>query len=173
MGQDLTPPNVDVEITAKGEIIIQFDADVDPSSINPKDFIIVDKNGNPVKVELIPSKDGLTWTGKVPSGVDGDITVTVPENSYKDYAGNLGGQGAANKDIDTTAPSVEVDIIANANDKTSATATFTFSEDIDPKTFSSADLTVTGGRVVGEPKQNADGTWTVELKVEPGQTVKF
>ena len=168
---DTIAPTVEITLTPTGDIVVKFDDDVDPTTIDPKDILITDKNGNPVEVTLTPSEDGLTYTGKVPSGVDEQITVEVPTGSYTDLVGNPGLTDKETVDVDTIAPTVTVDIISQGTD-TKATATFEFSEKIDPASFSSADLKVTGGQIVGQPIYNEKtGQWSVELKVEPGQTV--
>ncbi|MCL6241463.1 Ig-like domain-containing protein [Acinetobacter amyesii] len=168
---DTIAPTVEITLTPTGDIVVKFEDDVDPKSIDPETIIITDKDGKPVEVTLTPSEDGLTYTGKIPSGVDEQITVEVPTGSYTDLVGNPGKNNQETVDVDTIAPTVTVDIIAQATDS-KATATFEFSEKIDPASFSSADLKVTGGQIVGQPTYNeTTGLWSVELKVEPGQTV--
>nr|WP_257221560.1 Ig-like domain-containing protein [Acinetobacter sp. YH12145] len=168
---DTIAPTVEITLTPTGDIVVKFEDDVDPKSIDPETIIITDKDGKPVEVTLTPSEDGLTYTGKIPSGVDEQITVEVPTGSYTDLVGNPGVTDKETVDVDTIAPTVIVDIIAQATDS-KATATFEFSEKIDPASFSSADLKVTGGQIVGQPTYNeTTGLWSVELKVEPGQTV--
>ncbi|MQW92006.1 BapA prefix-like domain-containing protein, partial [Acinetobacter sp. dk771] len=166
---DTDAPSVTVTIDENGTITVQYEDDVDPESIDPKDIVVTDKDGNPVEVEFTPSEDGLTLIGKAPEGMDESITVVVPEGSYADKTGNEGTEGQDSQAVDTLAPTAEVIIAQPGEDRTTTTATIKFSEEIDPASFSMADLTVTGGQITAL-KQIDETTWEVELKVEPGVT---
>ncbi len=137
VGTDTTPPKVQVDVTPDGKITIQFDKDVDPSSIETGKITITDKNGNPITVTLTPSQDGLTFTGQVPEGVDSTVTVTVPGGSYNDINGNKGEPGQDKADVDTDAPQVTVDIDPNGN------ITITYPDDVDPSTIETDKITIT------------------------------
>ncbi|AXQ21593.1 type I secretion C-terminal target domain-containing protein [Acinetobacter wuhouensis] len=173
---DTAPPSVKVEIGTDGKITVTFDPDVDPSTIDPNtDFVITgedglplkDKNGNPFTLEK--TDDPLIWTGKVPPNVDGEVTVKVPENSYKDKTGNLGTGDDATVPVDTTPPGVKVEITPDGK------ITVTFDPDVDTDTISLDDIQVTltdkegkpildkeGKPVTVPPLTSADGgiTWT-------------
>ncbi|WP_180045317.1 MULTISPECIES: Ig-like domain-containing protein [unclassified Acinetobacter] len=129
VGTDTTPPNVNVSISPEGKITIAYDPDVDPSSIETGKITVIDQDGNPVTVTLTPSEDGLTFTGQVPDGFDGKITVTVPDGSYQDLNGNQGNPDQESKAVDTQPPQVIVNIDPNGN------ITVTFDPDVDPSTI--------------------------------------
>ena len=69
--------------------MVSFPADVHPATVDPSDVVIT-LDGQPLTIELTPSTDGLTLTGKVPAGTDGIVLVQVPADSYADVAGNPG-----------------------------------------------------------------------------------
>ncbi|WP_171530129.1 Ig-like domain-containing protein, partial [Acinetobacter defluvii] len=96
---NMLSPSVQVDITPEGDISVTFDPDVDPTTIDPKDIVITDKDGNPIEITLTPSEDGLTWTGKVPEDVEGKVTVTVPAGSYEDTSGNPGKPGTGENQV--------------------------------------------------------------------------
>ena len=79
---DVIPPQVTVAIDPEGNITITYPDDVDPDTIDKDKITITDKAGNPIEVELTPSDDGLTVTGKVPADTEGKVTVDVPACSY-------------------------------------------------------------------------------------------
>ncbi|MFW2149653.1 hypothetical protein ACK2M2_16350, partial [Acinetobacter sp. TY1] len=166
---DNEPPTVQVNINDKGEITIKYAPDVDPSTIDPKEIVIKDEDGKRIKVELTPSEDGLTWTGKFPTGIDGNVSVTVPDNSYADKSGNLGGQGIANKDVDTTPPQVTVKVDEDGN------ITLTYPDDVDPNSITTDKITVKdeGGKdipVIFE--KQPDGSYTAQVPPGTDGTVK-
>ncbi|RZG67780.1 BapA prefix-like domain-containing protein, partial [Acinetobacter wuhouensis] len=178
MTDDVVPPSVKVEITPDGKITVTFDPDVDPSTIDPnKDFVITDKDGNPLKdkdgnpvtVPPLTSTDGgITWTGKVPPNVDGEVKVEVPAGSYEDKTGNPGTGGDVTVPVDTAPPSVKVEITPNGDIKV------TFDPDVDPSTIDpNTDIVITdkdgnplkdkdGNPVTVPPLTSTDGgiTWT-------------
>lgn len=135
---DTKAPTVDVEIDEKGNITIKFpDADFDPSTFDPKTDVVItgkdgkpvlDKDGNPIKVDFTPGKNN-TWTAKVPEGMEKEITVTVPDGSYADKSGNTGSEGADTELVDTRTPNVYVNIDEKGN------ISIEFSPDVDPKSI--------------------------------------
>ncbi|WP_372403394.1 Ig-like domain-containing protein [Acinetobacter piscicola] len=150
VGTDTTPPNVSVSISPEGKITIAYDPDVDPSSIETGKITVIDQDGNPVTVTLTPSEDGLTFTGQVPNGFDGKITVTVPDGSYQDLNGNQGNPDQESKAVDTQPPQVIVNIDPNGN------ITVTFDPDVDPSTIDpNTDFVITDKD--GNPLKDKDG----------------
>ncbi|RYL25213.1 BapA/Bap/LapF family prefix-like domain-containing protein, partial [Acinetobacter piscicola] len=181
VGTDTTPPNVSVSISPEGKITIAYDPDVDPSSIETGKITVIDQDGNPVTVTLTPSEDGLTFTGQVPNGFDGKITVTVPDGSYQDLNGNQGNPDQESKAVDTQPPQVIVNIDPNGN------ITVTFDPDVDPSTIDpNTDFVITDkdgnplkdkdeNPVTVPPLTSTDGgvTWTGKIPegVEGGVSV--
>ncbi|MDM1758551.1 MULTISPECIES: Ig-like domain-containing protein [unclassified Acinetobacter] len=150
VGTDTTPPNVSVSISPEGKITIASDPDVDPSSVETGKITVIDQDGNPVTVTLTPSEDGLTFTGQVPNGFDGKITVTVPDGSYQDLNGNQGNPDQESKAVDTQPPQVIVNIDPNGN------ITVTFDPDVDPSTIDpNTDFVITDKD--GNPLKDKDG----------------
>ena len=172
---DTVPPTVRVEIDAQGNIIVIFDPDVDPSTVTEDDIVITDKDGhplkdkdgNPVTVPPLTSTDGgITWTGKIPPNVDGEVKVEVPatdangDPTYTDKVGNPGTANDATTPVDTVPPTVTVQIHPE-------TVKTVIISGIDPATIlNSSDITTEGEIVTGSLKQNADGTWSVQIKTE-------
>ena len=105
---DVIPPQVTVAIDPEGNITITYPDDVDPDTIDKDKITITDKAGNPIEVELTPSDDGLTFTGKVPADTEGKVTVDVPAGSYQDTSGNSGLVGNGEGPVDTTPPQVTI-----------------------------------------------------------------
>ncbi|MCL6249435.1 hypothetical protein M5F00_16460, partial [Acinetobacter sp. ANC 4945] len=91
---DTDRPQVEVTVTPNGDIVLTYPDDTDPSTITTDKITVKDPNGNDIVVDFgtpVTQPDGsITVTGKVPVGVDGTITVTVPESSYEDTTGNPG-----------------------------------------------------------------------------------
>ncbi|WP_213073250.1 Ig-like domain-containing protein [Acinetobacter wuhouensis] len=178
---DTAPPSVKVEITPEGDIKVTFDPDVDPDTIDPNTDIVItdkdgnplkDKDGNPVTVPPLTSTDGgITWTGKVPPNVDGEVKVEVPANSYEDKTGNPGTGNDTTVPVDTAPPSVKVEI------GTDGKITVTFDPDVDPSTIDpTTDIVITdkdgnplkdkdGNPVTVPPLTSTDGgiTWTGQI----------
>ncbi|MGV6809738.1 MAG: Ig-like domain-containing protein, partial [bacterium] len=86
-----------------------------------------------------------TFTANDSSNTNGSVTVNT--DSYTDLVGNTGTNGTDTVTVDTTNPTVTVDITdtsLNNTDK-SSNVTFTFSENITG--FIEADLTIAGGTI--------------------------
>jgi hypothetical protein len=100
---------------------------------------------------LTPTADPKVFTATFTAtdGFTGTGSVNVANTSYTDAAGNAGGGGSDSVPIDTTAPSVVVDIAdasLNSGDKVSG-VTFTFSDV--PSGFDLTDVTAVGGTLSG------------------------
>ncbi len=96
--------------------------------------------GDPlVYTATFTADDGLTGTG----------SVTVAAGGYTDAALNLGGAGSDNVTIDTTNPTLAIDIADSSlsDGDASSVVTFTFSET--PVGFTAADIDAVGGTVMG------------------------
>ncbi|WP_171530127.1 Ig-like domain-containing protein, partial [Acinetobacter defluvii] len=159
VGTDTVPPSVKVEITPEGEIKVSFDPDVDPSSITPDDVKITDKDGNPIEITLTPSEDGLTWTGKVPPNVEGEVNVEIPP-TYKDESGNVGEPGKGTGTVDTVPPGVNIDITPDGK------ITITFDPDVDPTTIDPNDIVITDKD--GKPLTDKEGN-PIEVEFTPNE----
>ncbi|OOV83381.1 BapA/Bap/LapF family prefix-like domain-containing protein, partial [Acinetobacter amyesii] len=173
---DTDRPQVEVTVTPNGDIVLTYPDDTDPSSITTDKIIVKDPNGKDIVVEFgtpVTQPDGsITVTGKVPEGVDGSITVTVPEGSYEDTAGNPGLPGQANggegTPVDTDRPQVEVSVTPNGD------IVLTYPDDTDPSSITTDKITVkdpTGKDIIvdfGTPVTQPDGSITVTGKVPVG-----
>ena len=88
-------------------------------------------------------------------------------SSYTDLNGNAGTGGSDRAPVDTSAPSVEVNIV---DDKLTvgetSEVTFTFSEKVTG--FELDDLTVVGGTVTGLTTADGGKTWTGTFTPTPG-----
>nr|WP_279962455.1 retention module-containing protein [Aeromonas caviae] len=120
---------------------------------------------------LTSSDGGKTWTATfTPTpGFEGTASVTVNSGSYTDLNGNAGTGGSDRAPVDTSAPSVEVNIV---DDKLTvgetSPVTFTFSEKVTG--FELGDLTVVGGTVTGLTSSDGGKTWTGTFTPTPGYT---
>ncbi|AUT41999.1 retention module-containing protein [Aeromonas sp. ASNIH5] len=120
---------------------------------------------------LTTADGGKTWTATfTPTpGFEGTASVTVNSGSYTDLSGNAGTGGSDRAPVDTSAPSVEVNIV---DDKLTvgeiSPVTFTFSEKVTG--FELDDLTVVGGTVTGLTTADGGKTWTATFTPTPGYT---
>ncbi|MBL0588253.1 hypothetical protein JD496_21050, partial [Aeromonas caviae] len=120
---------------------------------------------------LTTADGGKTWTATfTPTpGFEGTASVTVNSGSYTDLNGNAGTGGSDRAPVDTSAPSVEVNIV---DDKLTvgetSPVTFTFSEKVTG--FELGDLTVVGGTVTGLTSSDGGKTWTGTFTPTPGYT---
>ncbi|BBT65362.1 hypothetical protein WP8S18E04_07460 [Aeromonas caviae] len=118
---------------------------------------------------LTTADGGKTWTATfTPTpGFEGTASVTVNSGSYTDLSGNAGTGGSDRAPVDTSAPSVEVNIV---DDKLTvgetSPVTFTFSEKVTG--FELDDLTVVGGTVTGLTTADGGKTWTATFTPTPG-----
>ena len=140
---NMVPPQVEVIVGEDGTITLKYPNDTDLSSITTNKITVKDPTGKDIVVDFgtpVMQPDGsITVTGKVPEGMDGSITVTVPEGSYKDTSGNSGLIGKGEGDVDTVPPTVEV--IINPDHS----VTFKFSEKV--SNFDPTDILVAGGNL--------------------------
>ncbi len=114
VGADDVAPSVLVSINNDGTVSFNF-SEV-PFGFTVEDIAVA--NGS--LSNLRPDPTDLTqWTADLTPAPDfeGDVTVTVPDGSYTDVAGNPGGSGSDNTPVDTLAPeaSIEIDAIAEDN----------------------------------------------------------
>jgi len=119
----------------------------------------------------VDNGDGtFTYTATFTPDADftGTASVEVPTNSYTDLAGNPGFGDSDTVALDTSAPSVVVNITADELVAGEATeVTFTFSEAV--AGFDLADVEFVGGEVTGlsGPQDNGDGTFTYTATFTP------
>ena len=158
---DTTPPTVIVDIDKIGNIIVAFDKDTDRNSVDPeKDIQVTDIYGNPITVQFTTLDGGYTWTGKVPEGMDGEVTVTVPEGSYTDIVGNGGIPDTDSEVVDVTPPQVNISITPQGE------ITVRFDPDVDPSTVSRGDILITDAD--GKPFTDVEGK-PVEVVLTPSE----
>ncbi|MBL0519297.1 Ig-like domain-containing protein, partial [Aeromonas caviae] len=144
---DTLAPSVEVNIV-DDQLTVGETSDVTFTfSEQVKDFEVGDLTVEGGTVTDLKSTDGgKTWTGTfTPTpGFEGTASVTVNSGSYTDLSGNAGTGGSDRAPVDTSAPSVEVNIV---DDKLTvgetSPVTFTFSEKVTG--FELGDLTVVGG----------------------------
>ncbi|MQW92007.1 type I secretion C-terminal target domain-containing protein, partial [Acinetobacter sp. dk771] len=135
---DTEAPTPTITIEPNGTITVQYGDDADKDTIDPQDIVVKDKDGNDIVVQFTPSEDGKTYTGKVPTAIDEEITVTVPEGSYQDTTGNDNRTSEDKAPIDTIAPQVEVQITEDG------TITITYDDDVVPETIKVPSIVVQG-----------------------------
>ncbi|AHF02167.1 hypothetical protein THIAE_00165 [Thiomicrospira aerophila AL3] len=101
--------------------------------------------------------DPTVWTADLTpaEGFEGDVVVTVDDNSYTDLAGNLGTGDSAEITVDTKAPSLEISI-----DEETGVVTFTFSEEVTG--FDATDIDVDNGTIANLTTTD-NITWTADL----------
>ena len=117
---NMVPPVAEVTITPEGKITVTYPDDVDSSTITEEKIIVEGPKG-PIEVPFTPpvkQPDGsYVVTGEVPPGVDGDITVTVPTDSYEDKSGNPGEEVDKTVPVDNIAPEVETTQVVMREDQ--------------------------------------------------------
>ncbi|MCL6246007.1 MULTISPECIES: cadherin-like domain-containing protein [Acinetobacter] len=117
---NMVPPVAEVTITPEGKITVTYPDDVDSSTITEEKIIVEGPKG-PIEVPFTPpvkQPDGsYVVTGEVPPGVDGDITVTVPTDSYEDKSGNPGAEVDKTVSVDNIAPEVETTQVVTTEDQ--------------------------------------------------------
>ncbi|MDC5637453.1 hypothetical protein OIN80_19945, partial [Acinetobacter baumannii] len=110
---DTIPPKAEVTVTPDGKITVTYPDDVDPDTITEEKIIVEGPKG-PIEVTFTPpvkQPDGsYVVTGEVPEGTDGDVTVTVPTDSYEDTLGNPGEEVDTTVPVDTIPPKAEVTV---------------------------------------------------------------
>nr|WP_257223958.1 cadherin-like domain-containing protein [Acinetobacter sp. YH12138] len=116
----MVPLVAEVTITPDGKITVTYPDDVDPSTIT-EDKIIVGGPKGPIEVPFTPPVEQLDGsyvvTGEVPPGVDGNVTVTVPTDSYEDESGNPGEEVDKTVPVDNIAPEVETTQVVTIEDQ--------------------------------------------------------
>ncbi|KAA8995535.1 retention module-containing protein, partial [Affinibrenneria salicis] len=155
---DTTAPSLTVTIGDNGTV--EFTFSETPSGFTPGDVTV--EHGT--LGDLVQdANDPTHWTAVLTpeNGYEGTVTVSVPDGSYSDAAGNPGSGGSASTVVDTLAPSVTVTIGDNG------TVEFTFSET--PSGFTPGDVTVEHG-TLGDLVQDANDPthWTAVLTPENG-----
>ncbi|MFA7669385.1 MAG: retention module-containing protein, partial [Burkholderiaceae bacterium] len=151
---DETRPTVVVTINDDGTVTFQFSEE--PFGFDEGDVFV--ENGNISNLTQDPG-DPTRWTADLEPSDDfeGEVTVSVPDNSYTDEAGNPGFGGADSTTVDTLAPTVVVTI----NDD--GTVTFQFSEE--PFGFDEGDVFVENGNISNLTPVPGDPTrWTADLE---------
>ncbi|WP_180106894.1 MULTISPECIES: cadherin-like domain-containing protein [unclassified Acinetobacter] len=117
---NMVPLVAEVTITPDGKITVTYPDDVDPSTIT-EDKIVVEGPNGPIEVPFTPpveQPDGsYIVTGEVPPGVDGNVTVTVPTDSYEDESGNPGEEVDKTVPVDNIAPEVETTQVVTIEDQ--------------------------------------------------------
>ncbi|WP_193559163.1 beta strand repeat-containing protein [Shewanella donghaensis] len=155
---DTNAPTMTVTINDDGTVSFQF-------SETPKGFDATDvavTNGSISNLVQDPT-DPTLWTADlaINDGVEGDVTVSVADDSYTDVADNLGSGNSDNTAVDTNAPTMTVTI----NDD--GTVSFQFSET--PKGFDATDVAVTNGSISNLVQDPTDPTlWTADLAINDG-----
>ena len=131
---DTTAPQVEVVVGEDGKITITYPKDVNPETIETGK-ITVDGPEGPITVDfdapVTNDKGEVIITGQVPTGVDGEVTVTVPEGSYEDKAGNPGEEGNGQGVVDSNLPIASAEEL-KATEDTNATGIIVAS---DPKGY--------------------------------------
>ncbi|MCL2912173.1 Ig-like domain-containing protein, partial [Shewanella corallii] len=96
-----------------------------------------------VLTNLVSTDGGITWTATFTpdNNFTGTASVTVADDTYTDLNGNAGTGNSDTTAVDTLAPTLNIDIAADAlNEGQTSLVTFTFSEAI--KGFELGDITV-------------------------------
>jgi hypothetical protein len=172
---DTSAPSVVVNITADElvageatEVTFTFSEAVAGFDLADVEFV-----GGEVTGLSGPQDNGdgtFTYTATFTPAADftGTASVSVIDGSYTDLAGNVGTGGSDTVEVDTSAPSVVVNITADELVAGEATeVTFTFSEAV--AGFDLADVEFVGGEVTGlsGPQDNGDGTFTYTATFTP------
>lgn len=117
---NMVPPVAEVTITPDGKITVIYPDDVNPDTIEEGKIVVEGPNG-PIEVPFTPpvkQPDGsYVVTGEVPPGVDGNVTVTVPTDSYEDESGNPGEEVDKTVPVDNIAPEVETIQVVTREDQ--------------------------------------------------------
>jgi Ca2+-binding RTX toxin-like protein len=99
--------------------------------------------------DLVSSDGGITWTAVFTptQNIEDTTNLIKVTGSYVDPAGNAGqGSNSGNYAVDTKGPTVDITQTKLGSSRM-ILATFTFSEAIDPSTFTAQDVIVTGAKM--------------------------
>ncbi|MBO1518543.1 retention module-containing protein [Oceanisphaera pacifica] len=164
---DTQGPEVIVTINDDGTVSFEFDKEI----IGFDETDIVVENGTIVEGTLTQDpNDPNKWIAelKPDDGLEGDVTVTVPEGSYTDTVGNPGNEGSDEKFFDTLPPEANISINVIAGDDVvnaaEAAADVTLSGSVGGDAKAGDVVTVTVNGTEYTTVVNADGvSWNVDV----------
>jgi hypothetical protein len=143
-------------------------------AVNSSTFTLADITVSTGTKSNLNTSDNRNWTVDItpPSSTyDGSIDVSVASNQVQDPAGNTNtASNTLTVDYDGERPDVSVSLVGGGTQNSPFEVRITFTEAINPSTFSAGDISVSPGSA-GTPTSSDDRVWTATITPTPSDYV--